>query len=173
MLVLRECPCPVGWAVQLSPSRVALGWAAGAGAGSRHQGLIWFRTQCNSLHLCAQGLREVLSLAIKHLLGSHYGSSLGGKCWGTCMSCSHPPCPPLPCLSSSRCLFSQPINEAALPTPTPPALSLPHAVLREGAPGWQPLLMVGQTPNLQTGLSCGIRPSRPGAALWLWGLRHA
>lgn len=46
----------------------------------------------------AQGLREVLSLAIKDLLGSHHGLSLGGKCWGTSTSHTHSQ----PCLSTSH-----------------------------------------------------------------------
>lgn len=36
------------------------------------------------------GLREVLSMAIKHLLGSHRGLSPGGNNWGISMSRSHP-----------------------------------------------------------------------------------
>lgn len=93
----------------------------------------------------AQGLRKLLPLAIKHLLGSHHGSSLRGKFWGTSTSLSHPHahlsaspvCPPhTSCHYSWSCVTS---NEAAPHRSASPAAhqpsASPHTALREKAPG--------------------------------------
>ena len=142
----------------------------------------------------AQGLREVLSLAIKHLLGSHHGSSLGGKCWGTSMSLSHPHahllassvCPPhTSCRYSRSCVTS---NEAAPHTSASPAahqpLASPRTALQEGAPGAGSVCLRQGSPRgladpnpAGWGSPGGWDPLGLGlpvvvAALWVWGPLH-
>lgn len=139
------------------------------------------RSEASSIS-AAQGLRELLPLAIKHLLGSHHGSSLRGKFWGTSMLLSHPHahlsaspvCPPhTSCHYSWSCVTS---NEAAPHRSASPAArqpsASPHTALQEEAPGTGSVCSQQGSPQgpqpCEMGLSCGMGPPGPGPPLRSW-----